>query len=141
MEQANPAVWRLARHLLELHADRSEHATLITFGKLRLHLSKLVGVAGFHSLFARALALTKRETGWLEAVRVQADGTLQGFSEAAQEQNAETIAEGSTALLMQMLNLLIIFVGEALTLLLVGQIWPEIQMERELVHREGGSDE
>ncbi len=133
MEQATPAIRDLARILLALEANRSEHAegevhaVLSVFAKLRSHLSKLVGMAGFQALLARALALAKAEVGWLEAVRVQADAMLAGFGEAAQELPAQTVTEGSVVLLAQLLGLLVTFIGESLTLRLVADVWPEAQ--------------
>ena len=133
MEQAAPATRDLARLLLmgeekqgEHAADRA-HVALRVFEKLRSHLSRLVGVAGFQALLARALALAKNEVDWLAAVQVQADATLEGFGEAAQSQSAEAIVEGSATLLAQLLGLLITFIGEALTLRLVKDVWPAAQ--------------
>ncbi len=135
MEQAAPALWDLARLLLAWEADQGEradekaHAALSTFEKLRLHLSRLVGVAGFQALLVRALALAKPEANWLAAVRVQADATLEGFSETVQRQTAQAVAEGSAALLAQLLGLLVTFIGEALTLRLVRDVWPEARLD------------
>ncbi len=118
MTQATPAIQDLARLLLALEANQSEHAqealyaALGVFEKLRLSLSKLVGVAGYQALLARAVALAKTETGWLEAVRVSDDATLEGFSETVRQQPAEAVTEGSVALLAQLLALLILFIGE-----------------------------
>ena len=132
MEQATPAVRDLARLLLVLEANQSEHAVggeaqvvLNAFDKLRLHLSKFVGVAGFQALLARALALAKTEADWLAAVRVKTDATLEGFRETAQQQPAEVVAAGSVVLLALLLGLLVTFIGEALTLRLVGDVWQE----------------
>ena len=85
MEAAAPTVRNLAQTLLTLEANQNEHYTgevyvfLGVYAKLRLHLSRLVGVVGFHALVSRALALAKAEAPWLEAVRVHADATLEGF--------------------------------------------------------------
>lgn len=135
MEQAAPVVRELARRLVAIETNRSEraegnaHGALSVFEKLRSHLSRLVGVAGFQALLSRALALAKTEFGWLEAVRVQADATLEGFHEAAQRQPAEAVVDGSAALLTQLLVLLVTFIGEALTLRLVKDAWPDAQEE------------
>lgn len=143
MEQATPAIRDLARFLLALEASRSEHAgreapaALSVFVKLRSHLSNLVGVAGFQALLSRALALARKEADWLETVRVQADTMLAGFGETAQELPAQTVTEGSAVLLAQLLGLLITFIGEALTLRLVADVWPEAQGNAINFQREG----
>jgi hypothetical protein len=119
--------------LLALETHQNEHAEGVaeTFtsvlAKLRSHLSRLVGVEGFQALLTRALALAKAEVGWLATVRVQANATLEGFDAAAQQQPSEVVAEGSAVLLAQLLGLLVTFIGEALTLRLVQDVWPEAQ--------------
>ncbi|MCW3054576.1 MAG: hypothetical protein JWN14_3746 [Chthonomonadales bacterium] len=135
MKQATPAVKNLARQLLTLEADGREqsdaevNAALSALAKLRSHLTKLVGSAGFEALLARALALAKAEVAWLEPVCVQADGTLEGFREAAQLQTADSIAKECAALVAELLGLLVTFIGEALTLRIVQDVWPEVQFD------------
>ena len=135
MNQATPAIRDLARLLLNLEAMENEqgklgaHATASAIAKLRWHLTKLVGLTGFEALLARALALAKKEVRWFEALHVKADATLEGFQEVSQQQSAEAIVEGSVALLGQLLGLLVTFIGEDLTLRLVRDVWPEIQLD------------
>jgi hypothetical protein len=133
MDQATPVVRHLARLLLNLEASPAEpaegeaHAVLSAVAKLRGHLAKLVGLVGFQALLARALALAKSEVRWLETVRITADTSLEGLSESARQQSAEAVAAGSAALLAQLIGLLVSFIGEALTLRLVGEVWPDLQ--------------
>ena len=135
MNQAAPAIQNLARRLLALEADGSEqaeamaNAALGALTKLRIHLTKLVGIAGFEALLARALALARAEAVWLGAVRVQADGSLKGFSEAARQQSADAVTAGCRALMAQLLGLLVTFIGEALTLRLMQEVWPEARLD------------
>jgi len=134
MKQTTPAARDLARQLLAQEAEGSApseteaHATLRTFEKIRRHMVKLVGVAGFQALLARALALAKAEVSWLAAVKVRADGFLEGWSEAAQPLDADTESKGSETLLAQLLGLLIAFIGEYLTLRLVRDVWPDASL-------------
>jgi hypothetical protein len=97
-----------------------------TFETLRLSLSKTVGIVGFQALLARSLALAKQEVLWLKTVEVNEDGSLQGLMEAAQLQEADSAEEGCVIILTQILKLLVTFVGEDLTLLLIRDSWPEI---------------
>lgn len=139
MDQATPALRDLARCLLALEVNQTEHlhkevqTALRVFEKLRPYLFTMVGVAGFQALLARAVALATAEVSWLEVVRVQNDATLQGFHEAAQQQSAKAVTLGSTALLAQLLGLLVTFIGEALTLRIVQDIWPEAHEEDQKV--------
>ena len=135
MTQATSGVQDLTRFLLKCETEQSPpseeegDAALRALGKIRTYLTKVVGIAGFQALLTRALALAAAEVVWLEAVSVQADATLQGFEEAAHSLSAQTVAAGGTALLEQLLGLLITFIGEALTLRLVQDIWPQSQSD------------
>ena len=147
MDQATPALRDLARHLLALEVNQTEHlhqevqTALRVIEKLRSYLFKMVGSAGFQALLARAVVLATAEVGWLKVVRVQDDTTLQGFQEAAQQQPAKAVTLGSTALLAQLLGLLVTFIGEALTLRLVEDIWPGAHGEDENVSAKETSNE
>ena len=131
MHQATPRLRDAARRLLALEANGTERdateAALSALGKIRSHLSKLVGITGFQVLLERALTMTKAEAGWLTSVRVQSDATLEGFGEAAQNQSDDVTLEGSVALLAQLLRLLIAFIGENLTVGIVRDVWPDSQ--------------
>lgn len=86
--------------------------------KLRVPLVTLTGAAGFSSLLARALTLARREAPALNAVQVKPDGSLENLDgEAAQEH---------PILVGYLLNLLITFIGEALTMRLLHDVWPEL---------------
>ena len=64
----------------------------------------------------------------MKTVQVQADATLGGFDDAAGQQPAEVVVEGSVALLARLLGLLVTFIGEALTLRLVEEMWPDVRL-------------
>jgi hypothetical protein len=49
--------------------------------RLRPHLAALMGSVGFRALLSRALVLANAEIPWLRAVRVKADGSLEGLDE------------------------------------------------------------
>ena len=131
MNQATPTVRDLARLLLTLEARRSEHGQevqtdLRAFEKLQAYLTNLVGVTGFRALLARALALATAEVGWLRNVRVLDDATFKGFTEAATQQPAKDVAAARAAILAHLIGLLVIFLGEAITLRFVQDVWPEV---------------
>jgi hypothetical protein len=91
---------------------------------LRPHLANLMGLGGFQALFSRALVLASTEVSWLSALRVKADGSLEGL-EAAQSRLAKAeFLEGRIVLLAQLLGLLVAFIGPALTSQLMREIWP-----------------
>lgn len=92
--------------------------------KLRRPLVQLMGVAGFRSLFARALALAGDQVHWLRALHVKSDGSLEGLDQLAQKPSPDDTSVGEVALLSQILGLLVTFIGPALTVGLLQDVWP-----------------
>lgn len=135
MRQANPTVQHLAGRLLAHEAGGSGRDLGALAGaaeragdRLRLHLSKIIGSAGFQALLARALALAKAEFSWLAPVQVEGDRPLTGLRVAAAEQDLVEATAGFAAVLGHLLGLLIVFIGEDLTGRLVRQVWPEADL-------------
>ena len=93
------------------------------YEKLRQSLCALAGTAGFRSLASRALTLAKAEAPSLSAMQVTADGSLQAPSEAS-EGDRFPAGESEVILLAQLIGLLHAFIGEALTLRLLQDAWP-----------------
>jgi hypothetical protein len=96
--------------------------------KLRPHLAALMGNGGFQVLLARALVLASTEVPWLRAVQVKTDGTLEGLEELHGQVGPGEFFEGRVVLLAQLLELLVAFIGEKLTLLLVREAWPRVPL-------------
>jgi hypothetical protein len=86
--------------------------------KLRRPLTTLAGAAGFRSLLARALTLAKQESPVLGAWEVKSDGSLQGLNGEA--------AQSGAVLIAHLLGLMITFIGESLTLRLLGDVWLDL---------------
>ena len=81
------------------------------FETLRVSLTSFAGADGFAALLRRALALAGAEAPSLHGVTLGPAGGLEGLDAVAIEAAAELVA--------QLLGLLVTFVGERLTLLLV----------------------
>lgn len=130
MRSATPRLQGFAQRLLALEAGSGEKGesdtTFRICEKLRRQLSPLAGVAGFRALLSRALALAGGEVRWLKAVHVNAQGSLEGLDEVRAGLSAVEIAEGEAILVARLIGLLVTFIGEALTLRLVQDIWPRI---------------
>jgi hypothetical protein len=133
----SPEMRDLAHRLLAYEAavgktsEPVESATLRVYEKLRQSLVAFAGIAGFQSLASRALALARSEAPGLSAARVSADGCLQGLGEFEpqidldKDRAGEYLAgDGGTILIARLLGLLLIFLGEALTLSLLLNAWP-----------------
>jgi hypothetical protein len=129
--RATPKLRSLAKSLVVYEAQRNKSSgaksppVLDVTEKLRPHLANLMGHGGFRALLSRALVLAGAEVSWLRAAHVNARGTLEGLEALhAQIASAEFI-EGEIVLLIELLALLEAFIGPALTLRLVGEIWPQ----------------
>jgi hypothetical protein len=122
---ASPKARDIAQHLIAYEAIEKHQCT--TSGpaafevceKLRRPLSTLTGTAGFRSLLVRALTLARREADTLDAVLVRDDGSLDGPA-------IDAAGPGGALLIAQLLGLLMTFIGEALTMSLLHEIWPEL---------------
>ena len=131
MSTAPPATRDLARRLIALEVARDESPGAPSGGairvcdRLRLSLSRLTGVAGFRSLMSRALALAKAEVPSLATAQVQPDGSLERLDGTGRDQGASASSEAGVVVVAQLLGLLMIFVGEPLTLRLVRDAWPD----------------
>ena len=127
-----PKMRYLARYLLTYEgmsaksSESMESATLCVYEKLRQSLSALAGVAAFESLAFRALTQAKSEAPSLWAVQIAADGSLHGLGEFEPQIDIDKdlAGEGGTILIDRLLGLLLIFLGEALTLSLLRLAWP-----------------
>ena len=128
MSTAPPSIRDFARRLVALEAaqDKTREAdgevVVRVIEELRARLIKLAGVEGFRSLLARALTLAKGDFPLLNGVHISASGSLEGFE--GTEENQETKQAG-IRLVAHLLELLVTFIGEPLTLRLVRDTWPE----------------
>lgn len=93
--------------------------------KLRRPLSVLAGVDGYRALIGRALALAKREVPSLGPVRVGKDGALEAPGPDEPQLDMDETNKGDVALVSQLLGLLVTFIGVALTMQLVRDVWPD----------------
>jgi len=126
-----PTIRELARRLMALETSRdaspaksgSDAARVCE--KLRVPLAKLAGKAGYHSLISRAIAIAKANAPALGPVEVRLDGSLEGF-----DRIGEHDAEAGVAVLLHLLDLLVTFIGEPLTLGLVRDAWPDATLEK-----------
>ena len=133
MSTASPELQALARQLLAFEATRDHSSearadvAAQVIEELRLRLIRLAGVDGFRSLLSRALTLAKAEAPSLNMVSVGADGSLEGFEGI--EASEAVAGQAGASLVAQLLELLTTFIGEALTLRLIRDSWPEASMD------------
>jgi hypothetical protein len=124
----SPQIRGLAQRLLAYEGGAgvpSRLAAVRVSKKLSRPFNTLVGTAGFRSLLSRALALGNVEVAFLKAIQVNGDGNLEGFGKVkAQFSNAE-LAKGEVIFIAHLLGLLVTFIGEDLTLVLIQEVWPK----------------
>jgi hypothetical protein len=134
----------LAHRLLafEAAADETsepvESAGLRVYEKLRQSLSALAGVAAFQSIAFRALTQAKSEAPGLWAVRIAADGSLQGLGEYETQpdefepqlgSSKQQAGDGGIILIDHILGLLLIFLGQSITINLLRNAWPDASFD------------
>jgi hypothetical protein len=135
MSTSSAVIKNLARHLIATEASGNSCngpavPAFCVCEKLRAPLTKLAGDQGYSSLLSRALVLATRQVPSLAAVRVDSDGSLTGLEaiELEGDKREETGPWGDV-LVAELLNLLVTFIGESLTLILVRQVWPQVVTE------------
>jgi hypothetical protein len=108
-----------------------ESAAPRVYQKLRGRLTALVGIAGFQALAFRALAQAKADAPSLWAVEVAADGSLKGLgeSEPPVDIDNDSAGQGGVVLIGRLLELLLIFLGEVLTLNLISDLWQDAALD------------
>ncbi len=117
----------------EAQAQAAEHV----LDKLRAHLSKSIGKEGFRTLLARALVLTLPQYSQLANVRIEADGSFSGLpattnpisQELGNSSAQQDFVPAILAVTTQLLDLLMILIGEELTLRILGAVWPSIAFD------------
>ncbi|MBW4025923.1 MAG: hypothetical protein HIU93_00830 [Acidobacteria bacterium] len=100
-------------------ADGETEPAFRVCDKLRRPLSMLMGTLGYRALISRALTLAQRESKLLTSVRVKEDGALECL-------NSEAFP-AAALLAKQLIALLLSFVGEAVTLRLLDDVWPTLR--------------
>ena len=128
-DSANQKLNGFARQLLAAEAasrnpaDAKDSEAFRACEKLRGPLGILIGVGGFRSLLSRALALAGEDAPMLRALHIRADGSLEGLETDLDPREA---AAAEVVLMAQITGLLVTFIGSALTLQLLRDIWPKI---------------
>ena len=136
MSQASPQMRKFAQRLLLDDRARKKNSAATkqsphfsTCEKLRPIMATLMGTRSYHALLSRALVLAQAEVPWLHAVQVKANGTLETVEEHHAEVDPAALFEGRVVLIAQLLGLLVAFVGQNLTVRLMGQMWPKLSLD------------
>ena len=134
MSRATQEMRDFARRLMALEASetktpRTRFPADFSFAdKLRPPLASLMGHAGYRALVSRSLVLAHTEVPWLREARVKTDGSLELTGDIGARVDPEEILQGRVVLIAQLLGLLVAFIGQNLTLRLVGDAWPKLSL-------------
>lgn len=135
MDAPSPSTRKLARQLLALEVEghSGAHATgeeaIRVCDKLQTSLTRFAGPDGFTSLLRRAMTLAGAEVPELKSVKLEHDGCRTSFV-AAVLASASGGSEAAVAIIASLLELLVTFIGEPLTLRLVRESWPNASLEQ-----------
>jgi hypothetical protein len=133
-DPAIPVLAQVARNVLACEGGEGKSSEQVvavgaaTWTKLSQHLSSLIGDAGFRVFFDRSLRLTGAKFPWMATAAKAAapDHPWIRLRACLETQDPDVAIEASVALLATFLDLIGIFIGEALTLRILHQIWPEV---------------
>jgi len=120
-----PLMHDLARRLLAEEAvvrsgdDAQVHEAVRVCEKLRISLTRFAGPDGFSSLLRRALAQARTRVPTLKDIQIMPNGSLENLGILP---NAN---EAAVAILAHLLDLLITFIGQPLTMQLLKEAWPD----------------
>jgi hypothetical protein len=112
---------------------QTEPATVRVYERLRRQFRAPVGVDGFQSLAARALALARSESPQLSAVQIAANGGLRGLGEVESQMDMDESGQAGIILIAQLLGLFLTFLGEATTLRLIEDLRLQVDVRTESV--------
>jgi len=122
MGEPRVAMRELAQRLIALEeagargSSPGRNAAFRVLEKLRLLLTRFSGSDGFAALMRRAIALSRTENPSLEGCTLGKDGSIASLEDIT--------VEAGLLLAAQLLDLMTTFIGEALTLSLLADIWP-----------------
>jgi len=98
--------------------------------KLSTRLSRLVSPAGSQAILSRALHLARADFSFLEQVRagITPETCFEELAEHINDVEDGEARQGLLAVLGILLDLLVAFIGEDLTVRLVREVWPDLPL-------------
>ena len=112
------AMKELAQTLIALEGtkDSGARAAFRVIEKLRILIIRFSGADGFNALLRRAFALARQADPSLKNLTFKGDGSIVSIEAIS--------TETSLALTAHLLDLMSMFIGQALTLTLLHDVWP-----------------
>jgi hypothetical protein len=129
MSNPSPAIRVWAQQLLAAEAtsqsasDAHRHEVMRVCEKLRISLTPFIGADGFTVLLRRALALARADVPLLQTTEVTAEGRLERIEDPPADAGKDS--EAAITITAHLLELLVVFIGESLTLRLIHKALPD----------------
>jgi hypothetical protein len=129
---ADLAGWLLAKETGEVDPPELAAAAEQVCQKLSRRLSRWVSADGSRAIVSRAVHMARVEFRFLDGVSVgiPPEACLVGLHESIRDVEAGKAGAAVLAVLSAMLDLLVGFLGEELTLGLVQDIWPDVPLRQ-----------
>ena len=96
-------------------------------------LGRLLGVDGYWGLLRRAVHVARTESPLLQELAVApiSAGGLDGLHAAVRDADPTVARDALTAILANLVWLLVTFIGEGLTRRILGEAWPDVRLDGE----------
>ena len=98
-------------------------------GLLHATIETLLGGSGARILQSRALYLTARDHPWVAGIGTTHSGALTGMEEALTQESSEAVLTAFAEVLGHVVVLLTSFVGASLTMKVVQDSWPQLDVD------------
>jgi hypothetical protein len=137
-ENMTPVLVRAARTLVAAEIGEAATSAEVAAGteraceKLHRHLARVIGDAGMRALFGRSLSLGRREFPWLPVQDgVSVDQPWRQLCSHLEAQPPEVGLDASVHVIATLVGLVARFIGDGLTLRLLGEVCPAIPGAKE----------
>jgi hypothetical protein len=109
--------------------EEGDEGTLRVLKGLDIVLSRLAGHVGSRSLITRAVALSQVEAPWTVSGRATHDSIMDHLEEQLKERPSEARTTAEVTVVTCLLILLHTFIGVRLTLQLIQEAWPKLDLQ------------
>jgi hypothetical protein len=134
MNHVPPSLADFARRLFEHEAGGRQGAQNFVDAMERAcqalytRLTPLLGGSGVNALLGRAVTLAAREFPFLMSASTMPDCRMDGLRQAVEGHEPAEVADALVAILANFLWLLVMFIGESLSLRKVKEAWPDVPL-------------
>ena len=118
---------QLIQSLTSAHTEKAAEAAIVLWEQMAEQIIAIIGVGGFHSLYARNLFLFQSNFPWLAASALshQADQRFAELKKSLEEQTPSVAIEANNRLLCTFTDILATLIGEELTSSILRSAWSD----------------